>query len=77
MTNSSLVQVEKVYDFTLEELSYLIKKTDEEIQNAVHFAKQTAGWSTYVNGMLIDFDLFKREVDQIIEHVKTAQSEMV
>jgi AhpD family alkylhydroperoxidase len=55
----------------------LFGATDDEIQNAVHFAKQTAGWSTYVNGMQIEFEQFKKEVDQIIEHVKALQNEMI
>lgn len=39
--------------------------TDEEIQSAVQYAKNSAGWSTYLNGMQVDFDEFKKEVHQI------------
>jgi AhpD family alkylhydroperoxidase len=40
--------------------------TDAEIEDAVHFAKSSAGWSTYVNGMQIDFEQFKKEVAQMV-----------
>ena len=44
--------------------------TDEEIENAVHFAKETSGWSTYVNGLQVDFDAFKKDVQNILKYVK-------
>ena len=44
--------------------------TDEEIEEAVHFAKHTAGWSAYVNGIQLDLDEFRRETLQIVEHMK-------
>lgn len=47
----------------------LFGATDEEIQNAVHYAKSSAGWSTYINGLQTDFDQFKWEVDQVCAHV--------
>jgi len=40
--------------------------TDAEIEDAVHFAKSAAGWSTYVNGMQVDYEQFKKEVAQMI-----------
>ncbi len=43
--------------------------TDAEIEDAVHTAKATAGWSAYVNGLQLDFDQFKREVNQACEYV--------
>jgi AhpD family alkylhydroperoxidase len=43
--------------------------TDEEIEDAVHYAKSSAGWSAYLNGMQMDFGQFKREVDQACEFV--------
>lgn len=55
------------------ELARLNGATEEEIEDAVHFAKSTAGWSAYVNGLQIDFEQFKREVDMACEHVKGAQ----
>ena len=44
------------------EVAKLFGATDEEIEAAVHYAKSTAGWSTYVNGLQIDFDQFRHEV---------------
>jgi AhpD family alkylhydroperoxidase len=29
--------------------------TDDEIQAAVHYTQNSAGWSTYINGMQMDF----------------------
>jgi len=43
--------------------------SDEEIEDAVHYAKATAGWSTYVNGMEIDFETFKDEIRRACEFV--------
>lgn len=38
------------------ELAKLNGATDAEIEDAVHFAKSSAGWSAYLNGMQIDND---------------------
>lgn len=59
------------------EAARLFGATEDEIQNAVHYAKQTSGWSTYLNGMQIDYDTFKDEMARIIDHVKSAQGEMI
>lgn len=48
--------------------------TDAEIEDALHYAKSSAGWSTYINGMQINFDQFKREVDQACNYVKSANA---
>lgn len=53
------------------ELARLNGATEEEIEDAVHFAKSSAGWSTYINGMQIDFDEFKNEVARACEYVRT------
>jgi AhpD family alkylhydroperoxidase len=45
--------------------------TDEEINEAALVAKNTMGWSTYLNTRAFDFDRFKKEFDQIAEHVRT------
>jgi AhpD family alkylhydroperoxidase len=45
--------------------------TDAEIEDAVHFAKSSAGWSTYINGLQIDYEQFKQEIDQISRHIKS------
>lgn len=45
--------------------------TEEEIEDAVHFAKSSAGWSAYLNGMQIDYEQFRQEVQQISEYVRS------
>jgi AhpD family alkylhydroperoxidase len=52
------------------ELAKLNGATDAEIEDAVHYAKSSAGWSTYLNGMQMDFDEFKEEVLLASGHVK-------
>lgn len=56
------------------ELAKLNGATEAEIEDAVHYAKSTAGWSTYVNGMQLDYDEFKREVEQACEFVRGKQA---
>lgn len=48
--------------------------TDAEIEDAIHFAKSTSGWSTYVNGLQLDYSQFKNEVNQACNFVKTTQA---
>ncbi len=55
------------------EVAKLYGATDAEIEDALHFAKSSAGWSTYINGLQIDFDEFKAEVQRIVEHVRSLQ----
>ncbi len=55
------------------ELAKLNGATAAEIEDAVHFAKSTAGWSTYVNGMQLDFDEFRKEIDQAVEFAHKKQ----
>lgn len=45
--------------------------TQEEIEDALHFAKASAGWSAYINGLQIDYDEFRKEVQQITNYVRT------
>ncbi len=52
------------------EVARLFGATDEEIEAAVHYAKSTAGWSAYVNGLQIDFEQFRQEVDLACAHVR-------
>lgn len=59
------------------EAAKLFGATDEEIQNAIHYAKQTTGWSTYINGLQVDYETFKDELIRIMDHVRNAQSEMI
>lgn len=56
------------------ELAKLNGATDAEIEDAVHFAKSSAGWSTYINGLQIDFDAFKEEVRSCCEYVRKKEA---
>jgi AhpD family alkylhydroperoxidase len=47
--------------------------TDDEIEDAVHVAKSSAGWSAYLNGLQFDFDQFKDEVREIAEYIRSQQ----
>ncbi|WP_101309952.1 carboxymuconolactone decarboxylase family protein [Labilibaculum manganireducens] len=52
------------------EMARLNGATDQEIEEAIHFAKASAGWSAYVNGMQLDFNDFKKEIDHACDHVR-------
>jgi len=54
------------------EVAKLNGATDAEIEDAVHYAKSSAGWSTYINGLQLDYEQFKAEVLQACEHVRSA-----
>lgn len=56
-----------------QEAAKLFGATDEEIQEAVHFAKFTTGWSVYLNGIREDYDTFVNELGKIGAHL-SAQS---
>ena len=51
------------------EAAKLFGATDEEIQEAVHYAKNSLGWSSYLNGMRVDYDSFAEELDQIKDYL--------
>lgn len=53
------------------EMARLNGATDAEIEDAVHYAKSCSGWSTYINGLQIDYDEFRKEVLQACEHVRS------
>lgn len=55
------------------ELAKLNGATEAEIEDAVHYAKSSAGWSAYLNGLQMDYDQFKREVLAACEHVRRQQ----
>jgi AhpD family alkylhydroperoxidase len=55
------------------ELARLNGATEAEIEDAVHYAKSSAGWSTYINGLQLDYDQFRDEVLQACEHVRSLQ----
>lgn len=44
--------------------------TDEEIEEAVRIVKTSNGWSTYIHGMQMDYEEFKKEVDQAVKYVR-------
>jgi len=56
------------------EVAKLFGATDEEIEDALHYAKSSVGWSAYINGLQLDFDQFKDEILQACEHVRSAQA---
>jgi AhpD family alkylhydroperoxidase len=55
------------------EVARLYGATDAEIENALHYAKSSAGWSTYINGLQLDFDQFQEEIRRACEHVRALQ----
>jgi len=52
------------------EVAKLMGATQAEIEDAVHYAKSSAGWSTYISGLQLDLDQFKREVLAACDHVR-------
>ena len=57
------------------EIAKLNGASDAEIEDAVHYAKSTAGWSTYVNGLQMDYETFKDEVNRACEHVRSMKAD--
>jgi AhpD family alkylhydroperoxidase len=55
------------------EAARLFGASEEEIEDALHYAKSSAGWSTYINGLQLDFEQFKDEVLRVCEHVRSTQ----
>ena len=47
--------------------------TDAEIEDALHFAKSSTGWSTYISGHQLDFAQFQKEVRQICDYMVKKQ----
>ena len=47
--------------------------TEAEIQEAVHFAKHSTGWSTYLNGIVYDHDLFLKELNEIGSYLQNSR----
>ena len=56
------------------ELAKLNGATAAEIEDAVHYAKSSAGWSAYINGLQIDYETFKDEVSRACEHVRSMEA---
>ncbi|HXA02561.1 MAG TPA: carboxymuconolactone decarboxylase family protein [Cytophagaceae bacterium] len=63
----------KYCSFFHTEMAKLNGATEEEVEEAVHIAKNSAGWSTYLNGLQIDFVQFKEEIKAACEFVRTHQ----
>lgn len=57
------------------QLAILFGATSDEIQEAVQYAKNSAGWSTYLNGMGVDLNEFKEEVEQMCAYVSQSHAE--
>ena len=55
------------------EMAKLNGATEQELEEAVHFAKATIGWSAYVNGMQLDYKQFTKEIDSACDHVRHLQ----
>ena len=52
------------------EMAKLNGASEAEIEDAVHFAKSTMGWSTYLNGLQFDYDQFKSEILKAGEYAR-------
>ena len=48
--------------------------TNAEIEDAIHFAKSSSDWSTYLKGLQIDYDQFKEEMKKVNEYVQSRQA---
>jgi AhpD family alkylhydroperoxidase len=57
------------------EMAKLNGATDAEIEDALLYTKSATGWSTYINGLQLDFEQFKDEVRQIREFVESKRVE--
>jgi len=52
------------------EAARLFGATEDEVTEAALIAKNTMGWSTFLNTLQFDYDEFVREFDQIAAHVR-------
>ncbi len=52
------------------EMAKLYGATEEDIEEAVHYAKASAGWSTYLNGMQVDYETFRKELKAAVGYVR-------
>ena len=52
------------------EAARLFGATDDEVTEAALIAKNTMGWSTYLNTLQFDYDQFVDEFDQVTAHVR-------
>jgi AhpD family alkylhydroperoxidase len=56
------------------EAARLFGATEDEIMESALIAKNTMGWSTYLNTLQFDYDEFVAEFDQITAHVRDQMS---
>jgi AhpD family alkylhydroperoxidase len=52
------------------EAARLFGASEEEITETAMIAKNTMGWSTYLNTLQFDYDAFTAEFDQVTAHVR-------
>ena len=52
------------------EAARLFGATEDEITETALIAKNTMGWSTYLNTLQFDYDQFTTEFDQVTAHVR-------
>jgi AhpD family alkylhydroperoxidase len=52
------------------EAARLFGATEEEVTETALIAKNTMGWSTYLNTLQFDYDAFTDEFDRIAAHVR-------
>lgn len=64
----------KYCSFFHTEVAKLFGASDAEIEDAVHYAKSSAGWSAYLNGLQIDYNEFKNELLKSIDYIKKTQA---
>jgi len=56
------------------EAARLFGASEDEITETAMIAKNTMGWSTYLNTLQFDYDQFTAEFDQITAHVREQTS---
>ncbi len=44
--------------------------SDEEIEEAVHVAKNVSGWSAYLHGLQVDYEEFRREMEEASAYIR-------
>jgi AhpD family alkylhydroperoxidase len=54
------------------ESAKLFGATEEEIEEAMHYTKLVIGWSTYINGMQVDYNDFKAQMGRVVAHISAA-----
>ena len=55
------------------EAAKMFGASEAEITQAVQYAKNSAGWSTWLNGLQFDYEQFKDETHRIVDYVHSMQ----